>query len=571
MTLELDLARWARGWRGPALAAAIALIGGLPGLIAVPPLDRDESRFAQATAQMLESRDFTVIRFQEQPRFKKPVGIHWLQALSVTLFSNVEDREIWAYRIPSLLGAMLAAAGCAWGAKAFFGEVPGMLAGAMLGSTLMLSTEALIAKTDAVLAGCTTLALAALGRLYAEAGGGPSVGRRAWLFFWAPMAAGILDKGPIAPMVAGLTILALFALDRRAAWLQRLNWYWGLILVAVVVGPWAGAVTVATDGGFWSTAITGDLAPKLAGGQETHGAPPGYHTLLAPLLLFPMTLMLPAAAVAAWRRWREPGVRFALCWLVPSWLVFEATPTKLVHYTLPTYGAIAWLAAAALAAGPLGARVRWIGAALSGLFGLLLAAACFYLVKAYGDGSDLPAAAASALLLAAAGLGGAWLIVRRAPATAVTAAVGLGVAGHGALAAGLAPRLLPLWLSARVERALEKNQLLPEQGIADTPVSVAGYAEPSLVFEVGTETELGTPDDAAEAITEHRPAVVEARQDPAFAAALAKTGQKAHLVASVAGVDYSTGKKMVLRVYESASPSPAAGAPPPGGQQGGQP
>jgi 4-amino-4-deoxy-L-arabinose transferase-like glycosyltransferase len=558
MTLQLDWARWVRGWRGPALAALVAFLGGLPGLIAVPPLDRDESRFAQATAQMLESRDFTVIRFQEQPRFKKPVGIHWLQAASVALFSNAEDRDIWAYRIPSLLGAMLAAAACAWGAKAFFGEGPGLLAGAMLGSTLMLSTEAFIAKTDAVLAGCTTLVLAALGRLYAEANGGPGVGKRAWLFFWVPMAVGILDKGPITPMVAALTILALLAIDRRAGWLKRLNWYWGLILVAAVVGPWAGAVTVATDGGFWTTAIAGDLAPKLAGGQETHGAPPGYHTLLAPLLLFPMTLMLPAAATAAWRRWREPGVKFALCWLIPSWIVFEATPTKLVHYTLPTYGAIAWLAAAALAQ-PLGPRVKWIGAALSALFGVLLAGACGYLVKAYGDASDIPEAATSALLLAAAGLGGAWLLVRRSPTTAITAAVGLGVAGHGALAAGLAPRLLPLWLSSRVEGVLERARLLPEQGIADAPVAVSGYAEPSLVFLIGTETEEATPDEAAEAISEHRPAVVEVRQEGGFQAALDKAALKAHLVATIKGLDYSSGKKMVLRVYESATPAPPGG------------
>ena len=114
MTLEGELARLSRGWRGPALAALVAFLAGLPGLLAVPPLDRDESRFAQATAQMLESGDFTVIRYQDEPRFKKPVGIHWLQAASVSVLSNPEDREIWAYRIPSLLGAMLAAAACAW-------------------------------------------------------------------------------------------------------------------------------------------------------------------------------------------------------------------------------------------------------------------------------------------------------------------------------------------------------------------------------------------------------------------------------------------------------------------------
>ena len=153
-----------RGWRGPALAAAVAFLAGLPGLIAVPPLDRDESRFAQATAQMLESRDFVVIRYQEEPRFKKPVGIHWLQAASVSACSPApRPAQIWAYRIPSLLGAMLAAAACAWGAAAFFGAPAGLLAGAMLGTTFLLSTEALIAKTDAVLCGATTLAMAALG------------------------------------------------------------------------------------------------------------------------------------------------------------------------------------------------------------------------------------------------------------------------------------------------------------------------------------------------------------------------------------------------------------------------
>src|SRR6516162_4505283 len=169
MTLDELIARGSRGWRGPALAAFVAFLAGLPGLIAVPPLDRDESRFAQATAQMLETRDFVVIRYQDEQRFKKHVGIHWLQAASVSLFSDPEARAIWAYRIPSLLGAMLAAAACAWGASAFFGEEAGLFAGALLGTTLLLSTEAMIAKTDAVLCGTTTLAMAALGRIYAAA------------------------------------------------------------------------------------------------------------------------------------------------------------------------------------------------------------------------------------------------------------------------------------------------------------------------------------------------------------------------------------------------------------------
>ena len=71
------------GWRGPLFAALVALAAALPGLIAMPVLDRDEARFAEATAQMLETGDFVSINFQDAPRYKKPVGIHWLQALAV--------------------------------------------------------------------------------------------------------------------------------------------------------------------------------------------------------------------------------------------------------------------------------------------------------------------------------------------------------------------------------------------------------------------------------------------------------------------------------------------------------
>ena len=54
----------------------------LPGALRLPPIDRDESRYAQATKQMLETKDFVRIRFQDEPRNKKPAGVHWMQAAS---------------------------------------------------------------------------------------------------------------------------------------------------------------------------------------------------------------------------------------------------------------------------------------------------------------------------------------------------------------------------------------------------------------------------------------------------------------------------------------------------------
>ncbi|MBV9693158.1 MAG: hypothetical protein JO261_05615, partial [Alphaproteobacteria bacterium] len=61
------------------LLLLICLIAWLPGLWTIPALDRDESRFAQASKQMLESGNFIDIRFANEPRYKKPVGIYWLQ------------------------------------------------------------------------------------------------------------------------------------------------------------------------------------------------------------------------------------------------------------------------------------------------------------------------------------------------------------------------------------------------------------------------------------------------------------------------------------------------------------
>ena len=548
MTLDDIMAKWSGGWRGPAVAALIAFLAGLPGLMAMPPLDRDESRFAQATAQMLESHDFVVIQFQDAPRFKKPVGIHWLQAASVSTFSSPEARQIWAYRIPSLLGAMLAAAACVWGAAAFFNARTTLIAGALLGASFLLSTEAFIAKTDAMLAGVTTLAMAALARLYSARNGGPAAGPAAIWLFWTGIALATLIKGPVGPMVALLAIVALILADRRAGWLGQMQWWWGLMIVLAVVGPWAGAVTVATDGGFWSQAVGSDLAPKLAGGQETHGAPFGYHTLLTPILAFPMTLLLPAAVIGAWRWRQEPGVRFAMAWLIPTWILFELLPTKLPHYTLPTYGALAWLAARALAE-PMGVVSRWMGAGLCALAGLALAGGVVYLLSLYGDPSDLWAATLTAGLLAGAGLVGAGLFIRKAPVAATAAALTLGVLGHGALAAGLAPRLEPLWLSARLEQAMGDNRLLPRQGVAEAPVAVAGFAEPSLVFALGTATELDGPDEAARAVVENRPAIVEDHEEAAFRAALKARGGRAEEVAKIEGLNYSKGDPMTLRVY----------------------
>ena len=74
----------------------------LSGISSIPPLDRDESRFAQSSYQMIESNDYTNIKFQDEIRAKKPIGIYWLQAFSAKAFGI---NDISSYRLPSSFGA----------------------------------------------------------------------------------------------------------------------------------------------------------------------------------------------------------------------------------------------------------------------------------------------------------------------------------------------------------------------------------------------------------------------------------------------------------------------------------
>jgi 4-amino-4-deoxy-L-arabinose transferase-like glycosyltransferase len=626
----LDLDRLVAGWRGPALAALFAVLAVLPGLLATPPIDRDESRYAEASAQMLESGDFVNINFQDQPRHKKPVGIYWLQSAAVAAFSKVQARQIWPYRIPSLLGAALAAAACAWGAAGLFGARNGTLAGIALGSTILMSTEGFFGTTDAMLCGTTTLSLAALGRLYGAARGVGSAVFRTRLLFWLGMAAAILIKGPIGPMVVALTLVALAAWDREAGWMKRLGWLWGFGLVLVVTLPWAIAITTATHGAFWGRAIGGDMASKVAGGQESHGSPPGYYLVFGLLTLFPATLLLPAGLAAArraggegllrlgfsalpagifvllasaafgkhapkwagpaiavlaalvWlavalqpqiRAWRrtgrfsldlgprvaavtgrlaDPGVRFALCWLVPSWIVFEAAPTKLPHYVLPLYGALAWLMVAALRE-PLSPILRRWGAGLLAFGGVAVAAVAIYVAAAFGTSGDYGwAGVTAALALAAAGLGG-WLLLKGREAQALLTAGVLGALAHAALFAGLAAGVPALWPSNAILAGLKRHGFDPRDPNSPGPVTLVGYAEPSAVFLTRPTTVLSDdPAEGVKALAQGRPAVVEARRDEAFKADLAHAGVRAQALETVKGFDYSNGHKVSLTLYRRA-------------------
>src|SRR5579862_1317183 len=206
-------------------AAAFLILCGLllflPGFFRIPPVDRDEARFAQATKQMVETGDLVDIRFQGDVRYKKPVGIYWMQAAAVQTATALglpgAQLRIWVYRLPSLLGAIGAVLLTYWTALAFVTRRGAVLAALLMCSSVLLGVEARLAKTDAMLLFTVVAAMGAMARVYLSWQRGEDPVRPSWsdpAIFWTAMAGGILLKGPLILMFVGLAIVMLAILDR---------------------------------------------------------------------------------------------------------------------------------------------------------------------------------------------------------------------------------------------------------------------------------------------------------------------------------------------------------------------
>jgi len=539
--------------RACALLVLLSLAAFLPGFHTLQPLDRDEPRFAQASKQMLETRDFVDIRFQDEARHKKPVGIYWLQSATVAageaLGIPAARTQIWLYRIPSLIGAIATVLLSYWALLAFVGPRLALLGGALMAACVLLGVEARIAKTDALLAACAVAAMGALARTWLDWTRSlafvPS--SRNWLVFWGATALGLLLKGPIVPMVWGLAVLVLSLRERNFRWLAPLRFGRGLLLCLIVVLPWFLAIAWKTGGSFFAESIGQDMLGKVAEGQEKHWGPPGLYLVIFFGTYWPAAAFAAMAVPFAWVRRREPQVLFLLAWIVPSWLVFEAVPTKLPHYVLPLYPAVTALLLLALVNGGIDRFRR--GAVATAMLVVLVPLALIGVIL-WGTWSldrTLPYMALPLLLLA--------LIV----ATRVVAAFRRSDF-EGALWRGvLASLLLGVGVYGFAVESLRSLKLSPRLaeatqavGCPDPAVMTVGYREPSLVFLVGTDLAMGVDGAAAAAFLNQpgcRVALVERRHAASFEAAIAQSGLAPRLVTTISGFNLNGGRRLDMAVY----------------------
>ena len=530
-----------------------ALLAFLPGFFQIPPADRDEARFAQATKQMLETGEYVDIRFQDEVRYKKPVGIYWLQVavLKTAEVLGVPNarQKIWVYRIPSLIGAVGAVLLTYWTALAFVSRRAALLAGLMMATSILLGVEARLAKTDAMLLMTAVATMGAMARIYLGERR-PAPGLAGWALpaiFWTALAAGILLKGPLIVLFVGLAAAALALVDRSMSWLGALRPIPGLIWLCVLVLPWFLAIVSRSGSSFFAESVGQDLFSKVVSAQEAHGAPPGYYFALFWVTFWPGATLAAMAAPSIWAARREKGAKFLLCWIVPAWIVLELVITKLPHYVLPLYPAIAILIAGVVDSQVL-ARHSWLtrGAGWFFFLPVILGVGTIVMLVMFGRQLGLPAwpFAAVAMIF---GLW-AWRLYQADGAEhsllrAMVASILLAIAIY----AVIVPSLGTAFPSAAMARIVRDANCGPAQ------VVTAGYQEPSLVFLIGTDTGMVDGTDAAEFLRPGgcRFALVEARHERAFLRRADAIGLRYAPPQRFDGYNYSTGRAISIAVYRS--------------------
>jgi 4-amino-4-deoxy-L-arabinose transferase-like glycosyltransferase len=336
--------------RGFAARAALLLLGAalllLPALGAAP-LERAEVYFVDAARAMVESGDYLVPHYRGQPFFDKPPLTYWLVAAA---FHPLGFTTAAARMVPAV-AALAALMATLWLGRLLLGREAALLGALALATTGAFMAFGRLAMSDMLLTLWSTLAMALAVKAFAEG--------RAWP--WVPLLGavlglGFLTKGPVAVLLPGLGVIALWWPRRH----ERLPLTAGTALAAAAAFAVVGLTWFAVIGARLGAEplryfFLRENLQRFAADTYDAGRAPWYYfvTYLAEGL--PWSLLLP---VAAWSMLRggerrsatSRGAALLLGWALLMALPLSLSRGKIDYYLLPLYPPLALVVGAHLAA-----------------------------------------------------------------------------------------------------------------------------------------------------------------------------------------------------------------------------
>jgi 4-amino-4-deoxy-L-arabinose transferase-like glycosyltransferase len=269
---------------------------------------QDEARYGEIVREMLTDGHWLVPYLNGHAYPDKPPLYFWL----VIFLGWIVGHGEWAFRLLSVLGTALAAAGVYALGRDMLGREAGLWAALFFLSAFLSLVVGQIARMDMLLAAAAVWAWWSLYR-YADStqrGEKPGISHakpgRFLAAFWGLSVLGVMVKGPIALLFTLLPAIAWFVWEHGWAGCRRLRCLAGLGGLLALAALWAWGVYQLGHQAYlediWHKQLVGRAVNSWSQKQPVY-----FYLLLLPLLLMPWISLI---AHGAWQIWRDKPA----CW-----------------------------------------------------------------------------------------------------------------------------------------------------------------------------------------------------------------------------------------------------------------
>lgn len=328
----------------------LAILYLVPGIINLPLLDRDEPRFAQATIEMMEKKEWIVPYFNNDYRFDKPPLTYWWMRLNYSLFGKQE----WTARLHSVLASWLTALILFQISKSFgFKTKQALFTACIWLSSFQVLIHSRVAVADMLLILCLTLSLWALLQLVRDEASQRKAFSKWFYLLYFSMAIGFLAKGPLAILIPVMsTLFSSFYLRKDPKSQSALKTIakesiLGFSLMLGIIALWGLPALALTKGAYFDVGLKKHVVQRGFESFNNRNYIPGlYYVFIILIFLSPWVSKLIPSLKSAWKeKSKSPSNLILLSWIFSTFLIFAFYKTQLPHYILPAYPAIALLIA----------------------------------------------------------------------------------------------------------------------------------------------------------------------------------------------------------------------------------
>jgi len=304
------------------------------------PIPIDETRYLSVAWEMWLRGDFLVPYLNGHTYSHKPPLLFWLFQSGWAIFGV---NEWW----PRLVGPLAALGNLILLRQLAIKLWPDDAASALrapwiLIATLLWTLFASSTMFDILLTCCVLLGMLGL----VEAIKYSAI--KGWSYFALAIGLGLLAKGPVIFMhLLPSALLTAFWSKPEQSFTKAWFAYLALAILAGSAIALAWALPAASAGGKeYGDAILWHQTADRTVGTKIHARPFFWYCIFLPLLMFP------------WITWpklwqnslradfsSDTGIRLCLTWLLSSFLLFSALPSKQIHYLIPILPAFALICA----------------------------------------------------------------------------------------------------------------------------------------------------------------------------------------------------------------------------------